>query len=161
MRDRPGNLLPGCYKRTTFGIEQEIAVSGPVRKEETPEAPSLWWRRGCVECHHQTFMPRNTEVCMYCRGPEKPGVARARRSAMGYVSLQRLRECRRQRGMTQETLAKLSGISAFTIASHESGRHQARFSTARLLATALGTTVEELQRIQSRRAGSPRERRKE
>jgi transcriptional regulator with XRE-family HTH domain len=55
-----------------------------------------------------------------------------------------LRELRRRKGLSQKDLAKKSGIGQDSISGIESGRHQARPSTLRKLADALGVEVEDL-----------------
>ena len=50
----------------------------------------------------------------------------------------KLREWRLRKVMTQEELAKLSGVTEATISRLESGQHEARISTVRKLAAALG-----------------------
>ncbi|MEJ7873340.1 MAG: helix-turn-helix transcriptional regulator, partial [Rubrobacteraceae bacterium] len=57
-------------------------------------------------------------------------------------------EVRLERGMSQQDLAKLSGITVCTISGHEVGRHGARLGTAQKLAAALGTTVEDLRKVE-------------
>ncbi len=106
--------------------------------------PSPWWRHRCVECHNQRFMPRGTYLCLYCQGPESLEAFKARRRTMGYLWLTRLRELRLERGMTQNDLAELSGITVSTISGNETARHGARLGTAKKLAAALGTTIEDL-----------------
>jgi transcriptional regulator with XRE-family HTH domain len=55
-----------------------------------------------------------------------------------------LRELRRRKGLSQKDLAGKSGVGQDTISGIESGRHQARPSTLRKLADALGVEVEDL-----------------
>jgi transcriptional regulator with XRE-family HTH domain len=50
----------------------------------------------------------------------------------------KLREWRLVKIMTQEELSKLSGVTEATISRIESGQHEARISTIRKLASALG-----------------------
>ncbi len=60
------------------------------------------------------------------------------------MELPRLRECRERAFLTQADLAKKSGVAETTINRIENGRHGARISTARKLASALGVTPQEL-----------------
>ena len=50
----------------------------------------------------------------------------------------KLREWRLRKVMTQEELSQLSGVTEATISRLESGQHEARISTVRKLAAALG-----------------------
>jgi transcriptional regulator with XRE-family HTH domain len=61
----------------------------------------------------------------------------------GSVALPRLRALREDKLMTQEDLARASGVSRFTVARTERGE-PARYSTIRKLATALGIQPAEL-----------------
>jgi transcriptional regulator with XRE-family HTH domain len=56
---------------------------------------------------------------------------------MAYIYLYRLKEHRDRRGLTQEELATLSGVSRPTIAALERGYRQAYSSTTDKLAKAL------------------------
>jgi len=56
----------------------------------------------------------------------------------------RLKHWRERRLLTQADLAQKSGVSEVTIARLETRRHQARFSTIRKLAEALGVSADEL-----------------
>jgi transcriptional regulator with XRE-family HTH domain len=56
---------------------------------------------------------------------------------MAYIYLYRLKERRERRGLTQEELATLSGVSRPTIAALELGYRQAYSSTTDKLARAL------------------------
>lgn len=60
------------------------------------------------------------------------------------VSPSRLRERRHACGFVLQQLAVLSGVSITTIVSIEKWGHQATYPTYEKLATALGTTVEDL-----------------
>lgn len=51
---------------------------------------------------------------------------------------------REQKGLTQQQLAEASRVSQDAISNYETGRRDARFSTARKLAGALGVAVEDL-----------------
>lgn len=55
-----------------------------------------------------------------------------------------LRHIRKQRGMTQEQLAKASGINRVTIAKYEALKVDPRMEQAERLANVLGVTVNEL-----------------
>ena len=57
--------------------------------------------------------------------------------AMAYIYLYQLKEHRERRGLTQEELAKLSGVSRPTIAALELGYRQAYSRTTDKLAKAL------------------------
>jgi transcriptional regulator with XRE-family HTH domain len=56
---------------------------------------------------------------------------------MAYIYLYRLKEHRERRGLTQEELGTLSGVSRPTIAALELGYRQAYASTTKKLARAL------------------------
>lgn len=56
---------------------------------------------------------------------------------------ERLHDLRTARVLTQEALAKKSGVSQVTIARIESGKYSPRFSTIHKLAEALGVTAEQ------------------
>lgn len=60
------------------------------------------------------------------------------------MKLLRLREWRERRGLTQQDLADGSGVSQNAISNYETGRRNARPSTARKLADALGVGIEDL-----------------
>lgn len=55
-----------------------------------------------------------------------------------------LREIRKARGMTQEQLAKATGIHRVTIAKYEAQNVDPTIENAERLASALGVTVDEL-----------------
>jgi transcriptional regulator with XRE-family HTH domain len=59
-------------------------------------------------------------------------------------TLSHLKERRERRGLTQEELYKLSGVSRSTIAELETGRRKARPGTTNKLAKALKTKPESL-----------------
>jgi transcriptional regulator with XRE-family HTH domain len=63
---------------------------------------------------------------------------------MSYIYLYRLKEHRERRKLTQEELAKLSGVSRPTIAALELGYRQAYSSTTAKLAKALKVKPEAL-----------------
>ena len=66
----------------------------------------------------------------------------------------RLRELRSQRGLTQEALGKLAGLSPFTIGRMESGSSSSdRVGTAVRLAVALGVGLGDLYDIDSTAGG--------
>lgn len=56
----------------------------------------------------------------------------------------KLRDIRKQRGMTQEQLAKATGIHRVTIARYETQKIDPTTECAKKLAAALGVTVDEL-----------------
>lgn len=56
----------------------------------------------------------------------------------------KLREIRKAKGMTQEQLAKASGIHRITIAKYEAGKVDPKTENAERLAAALGVTVDDL-----------------
>jgi transcriptional regulator with XRE-family HTH domain len=60
------------------------------------------------------------------------------------VLVEELRRIRRMRGLSQQDLAALSGVSQFTITEVETGRREPRPSTLRKLAEALDIEVAEL-----------------
>ncbi len=51
---------------------------------------------------------------------------------------------RRQRKWSQETLAAVSGVVAYTVSKVETGHNDARIGTLRRIATALGVTLPEM-----------------
>jgi len=55
-----------------------------------------------------------------------------------------LKELRRRKGLSQKDLAEASRVGQDTISGIESGRHEARPSTLRKLANALGVEVADL-----------------
>jgi transcriptional regulator with XRE-family HTH domain len=63
---------------------------------------------------------------------------------MSYIYLYRLKEYRERRGLTQEELALLSGVSRPTIAALELGYRRAYSRTAQKLARALKVKLEDL-----------------
>jgi transcriptional regulator with XRE-family HTH domain len=63
---------------------------------------------------------------------------------MAYIYLYRLKAHRERRGLTQEELATLSGVSRPTIAALELGYRQAYTSTTHKLARALKVKPEDL-----------------
>ena len=73
------------------------------------------------------------------------------------MKLTRLREWREREDLTQQQLANESGISQDSISNYETGRRDARFSTARRLALALEVEVEDLRDTEEvRRSGVAR-----
>lgn len=56
----------------------------------------------------------------------------------------KLREIRKAKGMTQEQLAKASGIHRITISKYEAGKVDPKTENAERLAAALGVTVDDL-----------------
>ncbi len=58
--------------------------------------------------------------------------------------MEALKELRRRKGWSQKDLARRSGVGQDTISGIESGRHEARPSTLRKLAEALGVEVTDL-----------------
>jgi DNA-binding XRE family transcriptional regulator len=61
-----------------------------------------------------------------------------------YYYLSRLSEWRRERRLTQEELARASGVGRTTIAALETGKRRAYSSTARKLAKVLKVKPEDL-----------------
>jgi transcriptional regulator with XRE-family HTH domain len=55
-----------------------------------------------------------------------------------------LKELRKKKAMTLLELASLSGVSAISISRIEQGKHEARPSTRKKLAAALGVPVEQI-----------------
>src|SRR5688572_8052563 len=66
--------------------------------------------------------------------------------------MERLAELREQRALTLRQLAEISGVEHNTINQLELGRRKARPSTVRKLASALGVSVEELEKPTNWRA---------
>ena len=60
------------------------------------------------------------------------------------MNVEKLKEFRRRKALTQRDLANQAGISYVTINQIEQGKHVARASTIRKLAEALGVKPEEL-----------------
>lgn len=58
---------------------------------------------------------------------------------------ERVRRLRLQKGLTQERLGELMGVTKHTISTIESGKHETRLSTKGRLAEALGVTIETLE----------------
>jgi transcriptional regulator with XRE-family HTH domain len=58
--------------------------------------------------------------------------------------LEELKRVRRSKGLTQQDLAELAGVSQYTITEIETGRREARPSTLRKLAKALDVEVADL-----------------
>jgi putative transcriptional regulator len=56
----------------------------------------------------------------------------------------RLRECRRQSGLTQEALAQAVGVTRQTIIAVEQGKHEPSVRLALEIARALGDPLEDL-----------------
>lgn len=56
----------------------------------------------------------------------------------------KLREIRKRKGMTQEALSKAANIHRITIAKYETGRARPTLESAEKLAAALGVTIDEL-----------------
>ena len=71
-------------------------------------------------------------------------LASRRRSSRVTVHLPGLKRCRERALLTQAELAERSGVAEVTINRLERGRHEARFSTVRKLAAALGVEPDEL-----------------
>jgi transcriptional regulator with XRE-family HTH domain len=59
--------------------------------------------------------------------------------------MSQLAELRRQRGLTQEEVARIVRVSTRTVAAWESGATTSRHRNARALANALGVTLDVLQ----------------
>lgn len=55
-----------------------------------------------------------------------------------------LREARKKKGLTQEELAELVGVSTYTIGNYESDRFTPRISYLKWVAQALDLKIEEL-----------------
>ena len=56
----------------------------------------------------------------------------------------RLAQVRKSKGLSQEALAKLSGVHRVTIARIETGKASTKVDTLQRLSVALGVTVDEL-----------------
>ena len=103
-----------------------------------------WWKTKCQQCRRVKMMPFGTHVCPYCEDAPRRQVTLRR--AYRLLSLPNLERVREAQGFTKSRLGAICGISRTTILNLENGRHQTRYSTARLLAAALGVSVEDLQR---------------
>lgn len=57
---------------------------------------------------------------------------------------ERLRECRRAKGLTQEQLANAIGITDGSIANYENDRNDPRLFNVSCMATALGVSIDYL-----------------
>jgi transcriptional regulator with XRE-family HTH domain len=68
------------------------------------------------------------------------------RRRSGTVKLERLKDWREHRGLTQVKLAELAGVPQSTVSQAETGRRSPHPGTARKFAEALGVEVEELTR---------------
>jgi len=66
------------------------------------------------------------------------------------MQLARLRQARERALLTQEELAQRSGVAKSTVNRLEQGLQEARISTARRLANALGVTAADLMAEESR-----------
>lgn len=55
----------------------------------------------------------------------------------------RFRDAREQQGLSQESLARLSGVHRVTVARFEAGDLDLRFTTLAKLATALGVSLDD------------------
>lgn len=58
--------------------------------------------------------------------------------------VQKLREIRKKRGLTQKKLAELSRVPRICISRYEAGKYHPGLENASKLAAALGVTVDEL-----------------
>lgn len=69
---------------------------------------------------------------------------RQQKTTKGGDRMVRIKELRKQKGMTQEALAAFTGINRVSIAKYETGKTTPSLNTAEKLAAALGVTVDEL-----------------
>lgn len=69
---------------------------------------------------------------------------RQQKTTKGGDKMFRIKELRKQKGMTQEALAAFTGINRVSIAKYETGKSTPSLKTAGKLAAALGVTVDEL-----------------
>ena len=58
--------------------------------------------------------------------------------------LKKIRYLRKKQGLSQEQLAKMSGLSRYTIINFESGKRDPRIKDLRKIAKALNVSIEEL-----------------
>lgn len=58
--------------------------------------------------------------------------------------LKEIRYSRKKQGLSQEQLAKMSGLSRYTIMNFESGKRDPRIKDLRKIAKALNVSIEEL-----------------
>ena len=57
---------------------------------------------------------------------------------------EKIRELRKEKGLTQNELAEISHVPRICIARYETGEHQPGMGNAQKIASALGVTVDEL-----------------
>lgn len=60
------------------------------------------------------------------------------------MSLKEIRNCRKKQGLSQEQLAKKSGLSRYSIINFESGKRDPRVRDLRKIAIALNVPITEL-----------------
>ena len=58
--------------------------------------------------------------------------------------LKEIRKTRKKQGLSQEQLAKMSGLSRYTIMNFETGKRDPRIKDLRKIAKALNVSIEEL-----------------
>lgn len=103
-------------------------------------ASTDWWTRPCRgTCNSTRQMPRGRTICLHCRPSEAPP-----RRAYRLLTLTNLRAVRLAQAVSQEELAKWSGLSLRTVHNAETGEHGTRPHTAEALAACLCVSVEEL-----------------
>jgi DNA-binding XRE family transcriptional regulator len=103
----------------------------------------LWTNARCAGCDDMHLLPPNSDYCGNCLDPNIQ--VKATR-AFGRCLLSRgLRRERKRLGMSQQDLAKVSGITRISIGAFETGRRLAKTSTAMRLAWALGVDLEDIE----------------
>lgn len=95
------------------------------------------WVRPCDGCQSMRNMPRGSTICLSC----EPEPVQKTREPLFLPNLRAVRESQR---ISQEKLARWSGVSAKTIWNVEKGRHMATKRTAEALAAVLGVSVSTL-----------------
>lgn len=101
-----------------------------------------WTHKRCSSCARWRRMPTQWAICAHC-APHMP-LGPDTTQAFRLLRLSRLRAVRLHRRMSQRELAQEANLSQMCISLLERGQSHARQRTARRIAEALDTTVEEL-----------------
>jgi transcriptional regulator with XRE-family HTH domain len=108
-------------------------------------APDRGAARECADCGRRLSRYNEGRYCQSCRRAGDDGARRSGQWEWTAQSGARLRDLRLRRGMTQETLGGLAGMSAAVISMVETGtRPLSRFPTILSLAAALGVPAAEI-----------------